>query len=204
MGFVVTRRPPEVRQEEILERACGVIMERGFGNTRVADVAAALGVSSGLVFYHYDTKERLLTEAFRFAAQRDLERLQRLVHGRGSASARLGKLFRLYAPGTEPRAWMLWIDAWSQALRMPELQRVSRDLDVQWKDGVAAILRGGVDTGEFTCPDPSAAAWRLTAVLDGLAVQVTVHKGVLSRRQMLAWVRAAAACELGVDPSVFA
>ncbi|MGZ4639264.1 MAG: TetR family transcriptional regulator C-terminal domain-containing protein, partial [Actinomycetes bacterium] len=58
----------------------------------------------------------------------------------------------------------------------------------------------GVATGEMTCDDPSGAAWRITALLDGLAVQSTVHEGVLSRRQVTAWVRANAARELGVEP----
>jgi hypothetical protein len=37
-------------------------------------------------------------------------------------------------------------------------------------------------------------------MLDGLAVQATVHAGVLSRRQVTAWVRAMAAAELGIRP----
>ena len=57
--------------------------------------------------------------------------------------------------------------------------------------------------GEFTCPDPDAAAWRLTALLDGLGVQVTVHRSVPDGR-LVDWVRSAAAAELAVDPSVLA
>ena len=33
----------------------------------------------------------------------------------------------------------------------------------------------------MTCADPSGAAWRITALLDGLAVQATVHDGALSQ-----------------------
>jgi hypothetical protein len=60
-----------------------------------------------------------------------------------------------------------------------------------------------VAAGEFTCPDPDAAAWRLTALLDGLGVQVTVHRSVPAPR-LVDWVRAAAAAELAVDPAVLA
>jgi hypothetical protein len=60
-----------------------------------------------------------------------------------------------------------------------------------------------VAAGEFTCPDPDATAWRLTALLDGLGVQVTVHK-VATNGRLLDWVRAAAAAELGLDPGALA
>jgi hypothetical protein len=80
---------------------------------------------------------------------------------------------------------------------------VSRQLDLRWKQTLAAVIREGVAAGEFTCPDPDATAWRLTALLDGLGVQVTVHRSVPDTR-LVDWVRSAAAAELAVDPSVLA
>lgn len=106
----------------------------------------------------------------------------------------------MYAPEGGAAGWALWIDAWAAALRSPELAEVSRRLDVRWKDTVADVIAQGVAAGEMTCPDPSGAAWRITALLDGLAVQSTVHEGVLSARRIHSWVRAAAAAELGVRP----
>jgi hypothetical protein len=80
---------------------------------------------------------------------------------------------------------------------------VSRQLDLRWKQTLAAVIREGVAAGEFTCPDPDAAAWRLTALLDGLGVQVTVHRSVPDAR-LVDWVRDAAAAELAVDPAALA
>jgi hypothetical protein len=80
---------------------------------------------------------------------------------------------------------------------------VSRQLDLRWKQTLAAVIREGVAAGEFTCPDPDGTAWRLTALLDGLGVQVTVHGSVPDAR-LVDWVRSAAAAELAVDPSVLA
>jgi AcrR family transcriptional regulator len=194
----VARIKADVRREEILRATCREVIARGFASTRVADVAAALGISSGLVFYHFDSKERLLGEAFRYAAQVDLDRLAATAAGGGSAAERLDRILRLYSPAGSSESWILWIDAWGQALRSPELAAVSRQLDLRWKDTLAQVIREGVAVGEFTCGDPDAAAWRLTALLDGLGVQVTVHQGVLSRAQLLAWVRGAAAAELGL------
>jgi hypothetical protein len=61
-----------------------------------------------------------------------------------------------------------------------------------------------VADGEFRCDDPNATAWRLAALLDGLGVQVTVHEGLISRDELLGWVRTAACRELDLAPDAFA
>lgn len=199
---MVARRSVQVRREEILRAAVTQITQRGFASTRVTDVAGALGVSSALVFYHFESKNRLLSEAFSYAAERDLQRLDRIRESNVSALRRLQRILSLYGPGSGPgQAWPLWIDAWATALRVPELQVVSRRLDVHWKDIVAAVIAEGVDAGEFSCPDPVAAAWRITALVDGLAVQATVHTGVVATPTMRRWVRQVTAAELGLPES---
>jgi AcrR family transcriptional regulator len=196
----VARIKADVRRDEILRATCREVIARGFASTRVGDVAAALGVSSGLVFYHFASKENLLGEAFRHAAEEHLDGLAATAAGGGSALERLDRILRLYFPAGSSEAWVLWIDAWSQALRDPELAKISRQLDLRWKQTMAAVIAEGVATGEFACLDPEATAWRLTALLDGLGVQVTVHRTTPNGR-LLDWVRAAAAAELGVDPA---
>jgi len=195
------RRKVEVRREEILRATVDEVSESGFASTRVADVASRLGISTGLVFYHFESKEALLSQAFAYAAERDLERLDAAAGAKGSAIRRLARILALYGPEGTAAGWSLWIDAWASSLRSPEMAEVSQRLDVRWKDTVAAVIADGVERGELVCADPSAAAWRITAMLDGLAVQATVHAGVLSRRQVGSWVRAAAARELGIEPT---
>lgn len=197
----MARRAVDVRREEILRATVDEVTERGFASTRVADVAARLGISTGLVFYHFDSKDALLSAAFDYAAQRDLERLAAAANGAGTAARRLAKILAMYAPEDSGAGWPLWIDAWAAALRSPEMAEVSQRLDVHWKDTIATVITDGVRRGEMVCRDPDATAWRLTAMLDGLAVQSTVHAGVVTRRQVTSWVRKAAAAELGIDPS---
>ena len=47
--------------------ALDVIAERGFADTRIADVAERAGTSPALVIYYFQTKDNLLTEAVRLA-----------------------------------------------------------------------------------------------------------------------------------------
>ena len=157
----------------------------------------ALGCSSALIFYHFDTKERLLAAAFEHAVERDLSRLAAADHGK-DATERLRRILRLYAPQGAAPGWTLAIDAWAEALRDAELKTSARRLDRRWKAAFASIIEQGVAEGSFVCADPRAAAWRLTALLDGLSVHATVY-GSLTRAQLAAWARDAAAAELALS-----
>ncbi|MEU1281231.1 TetR/AcrR family transcriptional regulator [Streptomyces sp. NPDC005805] len=187
------------RREELLNAAVEQIEQRGASAVRIADVAAALGVSSALVLYHFSSKEQLVAAAFTHAADADLAHLRRILGRRTSALRRLRTAVRWYAPTGQAKGWRLWIEAWSVSLRDPALRDLSRGLDQQWKSALTEVIAEGAAAGEFRCDDPAAAAWRLTAFLDGLAVQMTSYAGTLSRAAMLQWTDDALARELGLD-----
>jgi AcrR family transcriptional regulator len=187
------------RREELLRAAIEQIEARGVAAVRIADVAAALGVSNALVLYHFSTKEKLVAAAFAHAAEGDLAHLRKLLGKRTTALRRLRSAVRWYAPTGQAKGWRLWIEGWSAALREPALREVTRDLDKQWKAALAEVVAEGVAAGEFRCPDPAGAALRLTALLDGLAVQMTAYTGTVSRARMQEWVDDALARELGLE-----
>ncbi|MFI7402180.1 TetR/AcrR family transcriptional regulator [Streptomyces sp. NPDC049541] len=187
------------RREELLRAAIGQIEARGVAAVRIADVASALGVSNALVLYHFSTKEKLVAAAFTFAAEDDLAQLRKLLGRRTTALRRLRSAVRWYAPTGQAKGWRLWIEGWAVALREPALREVTRDLDRQWKAAIAEVVAEGVAAGEFDCPDPHGAALRLTALLDGLAVQLTSYAGAVSRARAQEWVDEALARELGLE-----
>ncbi|GAA1422949.1 TetR family transcriptional regulator C-terminal domain-containing protein [Streptomyces thermospinosisporus] len=184
------------RREEMLRAAIEQIEERGVAAVRISDVASALGVSNALVLYHFATKERLVDAAFAHAAEADLARLRKLLSRRTTALRRLRAAVRWYAPTGQAKGWRLWIEGWAVSLRDPALREVARDLDRQWKAALTEVIEEGVESGEFTCPDPAGAALRLTALLDGLAVQLTSYTGTIPRSRARTWVEEALAREL--------
>ncbi|MEV4426146.1 TetR/AcrR family transcriptional regulator [Streptomyces sp. NPDC049602] len=175
------------RREELLRAAVEQIEARGVAAVRISDVASALGVSNALVLYHFSSKEKLVAAAFAHAAEADLAQLRRLLGRRSTAVRRLRAAVRWYAPTGQAKGWRLWIESWAASLRDPELRRVAASLDQEWKAALTRVIEEGAATGEFRCPDPASAAWRLTAFLDGLAVQTTAYAGSLSRTAMLRW-----------------
>ncbi|MEW1615590.1 MULTISPECIES: TetR/AcrR family transcriptional regulator [unclassified Streptomyces] len=187
------------RREELLRATVEQIEIRGASSVRIADVASALGVSNALVLYHFSTKEKLVAAAFAYAAEADLAHLRKLLARRTTAVRRLRAAVRWYAPTGQAKGWRLWIEGWAVSLREPALREVAGDLDQRWKAELAEVIQEGDAAGEFRCADPESAAWRLTALLDGLAVQMTSYAGPLSRATMLRWTDDALARELGID-----
>lgn len=191
------------RRTEILEATCEVVIERGFAGTRVKDVADRLGVSTGLIHYHFESKDQLFAEAFRHAASGDVEKLRSAVAAADTPIEKLDTALAYSTPTEAEPTMMLWIDSWGESLRSPSLRQISQELDDQVTDVVEDVIRLGIEKGDWVCKDAEASAWRLTALLDGLGVQVTVHDDLLSRETMIDWVRGMACSELGLPANAF-
>jgi AcrR family transcriptional regulator len=184
----VARKKVQLRREEIIEAMIVQMRDRGIAETRVADVAAALGVSSGLIFYHFETKEALLLEALPRAMERDLADVDAIVVRNATALRRLKALVKLYGPSGDAAEWRLWIDSWGAALRDEQIAAMVLQIDGRWRAGFHTLLTEGVEAGEFSCPDPEATAARITALLDGLAIQKIVRREQTAKAKTEAWV----------------
>jgi AcrR family transcriptional regulator len=199
----MARRKVEVRREEILVATITQVESRGMAALRVSDVADALGVSTALVFYHFETKDTLLVEAFEFAVERDLRRLDRQLSQGRTPLERLRRVVASYGKTGAGEGWALWFDAWATAVREPQIRKALRRLDGRWAAALADTIRDGVEAGDFVCPDPAATLARIGALYDGLSVAVLVYENV-TRSELRAWIRDALAAELGIDSALLA
>jgi len=59
----------EKRREEILAAALDLFIRKGYAATRTLDISRAVGVSEGLLFHHFETKEKLYEELIRRGIQ---------------------------------------------------------------------------------------------------------------------------------------
>jgi AcrR family transcriptional regulator len=196
----MARRKVEVRREEILLATIAQVEARGMSALRVSDVSEALGVSTALVFYHFETKDALVVDAFEFAVERDLSRLDRQLRRGRTPIDRLRRVVASYGRSGAGEGWALWFDAWATAIREPLIRKALRRLDDRWNAALAETIRAGVESGDFVCPDPAATLARIGALYDGLSVAVLVYENV-TRAELKSWIRDALAAELGIDPS---
>jgi AcrR family transcriptional regulator len=193
----------DVRREEMLAAAATLIAERGFSETRIADVAARVGASPALVIYYFGTKDTLLTEALRWSERAWYAAADAMLETTASLNERLETLVTwTLLPGAQddlPGDWGLWFDLWAQAFRHPEVKKDRAELDQQWRDLIMRVVQGGIDAGEIAKVDVEAFAVMWAALLDGLVVQVALEDplvdGVRAQRVALEVARK----ELGIS-----
>jgi AcrR family transcriptional regulator len=168
------------RRVQMLRAAIEVIEERGFPDTRIADVAARAGTSPALVIYYFKTKDQLLTEALRYAEDTWYEAGTRRMAAIPSAAGRLEELIAMnFLPEADTyptTSWLLWLDLWAQSVRLPEVASVRQKFDERWRETITAVVRAGQEAGEFGPVDADDFGLALSALLDGLAVQVALHE----------------------------
>src|SRR5262249_26393101 len=104
------------RREQMLRAAIEVIMERGYAESRIADVAERAGTSPALVIYYFKTKDQLLTEAIRFSEDTFYEESAGRMEQLPTAAAKLEELVAMSClpeeEGETAGSWVLWLDLW--------------------------------------------------------------------------------------------
>ncbi|MBO0776955.1 MAG: TetR family transcriptional regulator C-terminal domain-containing protein [Actinobacteria bacterium] len=172
------RGTADQRREQLLRAALAVVAERGYPETRIADVAERAGTSPALVIYYFKTRDQLLAEAIRYAEDDWYAESTRRMAAIPSAAGRLEELVAmtcLPAAGAGARSsWLLWLDLWAQSARQPAVAAIRQKFDERWRDTIRSLVLAGQEAGEFGAVDPADFAVLISALLDGLAVQVAL------------------------------
>jgi AcrR family transcriptional regulator len=169
----------EQRREQMLRAAVDVIVERGYADTRIADVAERTGTSPALVIYYFKTRDQLLTEAIRFSEDAWYAEGMRRMAEIPTAAGRLAEIVAMTClPGTDPEPrswWLLWLDLWALSPRSPGVAAVRQKSDERWRETIRSIVLAGQEASEFASVDADDFAVTLSALLDGLAVQIALE-----------------------------
>jgi AcrR family transcriptional regulator len=169
----------EARRIEMLRAAAELICERGFGDTRIADVAKRAGVSSALVIYYFGTRDRLLVDALRFSEESFYEAAEKMLAEVTSLRERLSLLIKWTcvpeADNEIPGAWGLWFDLWAQAFRHDEVRAGRVELDARWRRMIVDAIKSAEASDELDVEvDARLFALEFSALLDGLSIQVAL------------------------------
>jgi AcrR family transcriptional regulator len=168
----------------MLAAASTLIAERGFSDTRIADVAKRVGASPALVIYYFGTKDSLLTEALRWSERSWYAAAEEMLESTEKLRDRLEVLVEWnIVPDKQQDItgdWGLWFDLWAQAFRHPEVKKDRADLDAQWRDLIARVVQEGIDAGEIEKVDTHEFAIMWGSLLDGLVIQVSLDDPVVT------------------------
>ncbi len=151
------------REELILQAAEEVLMEKGYYETSIDEIAARVGIAKGTVYLHFPGKEDLVIAILERNAQAVVELVEATAASAGTNREKLEAIFQvMYSGFYDPRRSQLMQLPYT-VMNSPELRRVfvekkgcMRGKWDQLEVLITSILEDGKAEGEFdkTIPTP--------------------------------------------------
>jgi len=168
----------EQRREQMLRAALEVIVERGYPDTRITDVAERAGASPALVIYYFKTRDQLLTEALRYSEDRWYATATGRMEAISTSARRLEEFIAMMCLPDQERgvedSWLLWLDLWAQSPRNPAVAAIRQKIDERWRETIRTLVLTGQEAGEFAAVDADDFAAAMSALLYGFVVPIAL------------------------------
>ena len=180
-----------VRRAAIVQATIRCLARDGYAGLTMKRVAAEAGLSPGILHYYFRDKRAILAEA---AARvtRDLDRrVAAEARGAKDARGRLRALIRacLEVATSDHAFWTVFIEFWGETLHDRRLAALNARTYTRARRLLAGAVARGVAEATFRRVPPDEAAAVVLALLDGLSLQLTFDRRLMSRG------RAARLCE---------
>ncbi len=163
----------EARRKQIIESTIQTLAEKGFVNTSLADIADQIGVSKGVISYHFNGKDELINATLDWI----IETLVTLRQQRMDAEQTPAKKLRAYFwanaefiksnPGYIPAQLELWASYSTTEAKLYFNHRAYEPCRTQ----LDIVFRIGQETGEFQQFDRLMMASLIQGAIDGVMFQ---------------------------------
>jgi TetR/AcrR family transcriptional regulator, cholesterol catabolism regulator len=90
----------QATRRSILEAAAGLFRQKGYAAVSLRDIAQAVGMKTGSLYYHFDSKEGLVEEILTLGTQGAFEASKAAVEALGAAANPLDKLHAVFSAHT--------------------------------------------------------------------------------------------------------
>ncbi len=87
-------RMDDTPRGRLLRAAAHLFLEKGYERTTMRELADAVGILSGSIFHHFDSKPAILEQVMREVIELNTERLQQAAASQAAPSARVRALIR--------------------------------------------------------------------------------------------------------------
>jgi TetR/AcrR family transcriptional regulator, cholesterol catabolism regulator len=154
------------RKDQIYSSAARLFSERGYHATTVREIARDLQIEGGSLYSHISSKQELLYEIVLRASERFLTMAREVRAGGGTAREQLRILMQRHlqiVAESVPLA-AVYFHEWRHL--EPEQQATIKAHRDAYESAVRAIVRAGVDRGEFEQVDERLATLQVLSMLN--------------------------------------
>jgi TetR/AcrR family transcriptional repressor of bet genes len=169
-NIVGRKASKEIRRQQLIEATIDVMARKGYSGTTMLDVAKAAGLSSGIVNFHFQTKEKLLVETLKYLADEYRANWHKAMKSGGSDPAEQLRalLFSDFNPEVcSPRKLAAWCAFWAEAQSRPTYLEHCGSNDEEYSAIVLDLCRAIIQKGRYPLV-PELMARALDALLEGI------------------------------------
>jgi AcrR family transcriptional regulator len=185
----------EARRLQLIEATIETIAVRGYARTTLTEVANQAGLSHGLVNFHFETKEKLLTETLNYLAEEYSQNWKTALAAAGKAPAeQLDAMIRAdFNPAICTTARLsAWCAFWGEAQCRPMYQEHCGANDEAYFAQLVALCSAIHAEGAYDC-DFKLAARVLRVTLEGVWLEMMTMNTPYSLEEALSTAYACAA-----------
>ena len=159
----------EKRREEIIVAALDLFIRKGYAATRTLDISKAVGVSEGLLFHHFETKEKLYEELIRRGVKAP-QSIMSIPAAAPIAFFEQAAASILNAIKTQPvtsKMFVLMNQAFYNEAASPAVKELLKQMDVFTQS--ISLIKAGQKNKTIRKGDPYALSIAFWAAIDGIA-----------------------------------
>ncbi|OZI12009.1 TetR family transcriptional regulator [Bacillaceae bacterium SAS-127] len=162
----------DARSEQILQAAAQVFARRGMAATKISDIAKEAGLSHGLVYHYFKSKEEIFTTLVKKASESSIDIIQQANQHQGTSLQKLQwmteRMIESIGSGEEVLLFLIMIQASTSDVvpeEVKEMLKVSSPVEA-----TAPLIIAGQKEGEIIQADPIQLTVTYYALIQGLAI----------------------------------
>lgn len=163
----------EEKRIKIIKAAIGIFAQKGFGSTRMDDIAAKADIGKGTIYEYFKNKDELFFAIYEAMCKEFNEAILSSMKRQKTATKAL-KEFTV----TVLKAFDDWrefsfvvLDFWSEHRKGKSVHLRFNEIYNESRKSISEVIKAGIKSGEFRESDPFVIASVMIAVLDGLLIQ---------------------------------
>lgn len=186
------RESADVRRQALIDATARCLAEKGVGATSVRAICARAGVSAGLLTHYFDGVDALILATYRDVGEKVAAAMEQAVADAGpDPRDRLWAYLRanFRPPVLDPNLLATWISFWSLVKTSPGIAQTHAETYGCGRERLEVLLREAAP--QIPRPDARIAAIGLTALVDGLWLELCLDSSTFSIEEALAMVEEA-------------
>ena len=178
--------PKEARRLQLIQATIRSVAKRGLSDTTIATVAREAKLSQGIINLHFKSKDRLLVETLRYLADDYKTAWEKALGKAGPTAAE--KLAALVALDFERAVCdrnklAVWFAFWGETKSRPTYRKICAERDREYADLLIELCRDITEEGQYQNVDPAAVANGLSAMSEGLWLDLLISPQETSREE---------------------